>query len=1029
MFDDDDDDDENSISSDFNEQDYPLGVSASRVDFSLEDLEALVSQEEDQLDIADEDEDTAGSENELALKEAGYIITDDMSMKVLQALCDREEIIGKINKGDFNRALHSMLADLNGTLTSSRATLPENQSNSDDIVNLAATLYSDAEELAFIVQPVCAIISNLCKTNTNVTADQVFEELLNNPVFSSDKAFQANTKKIRKNVEYITPLLVARYQQNRKESEQRTAYRQQVVQTTLPFLFDMLEQTRNHCYDDVSIIRQVIRKENKNVIVCGGCSETFILETPILSLVLADAERPADRVKKVVPRPIVCPHCGKIHFFLPNDYENVESVITDKLSRIINSAIDFSNSFSVGSSIISSTPTNDNVLLIISYLMVQTADSISSDSYVNINVDSIVNGEKIIKSVEQVVTTNTNEYVEAAINFYKLLNALPDTFSSLSANNYSSGFDDNTNSAFSGYSAEQSSLDYHKAALILATNAGNSYKDLKNAAVFSLLIAIRDNSILSKYLLPNSEASYYCYDQFMKTVSADKVTNLPPQTYRQVASIYYAFMKDETPFDPDNKAQYDFIVSQMESLNRVIQSIRSDFTKTRRCILESMQKLEECLAFTKILKIDSISLQDLLSLFTPSNTDEILVFNLIDRITDKMVINHCAESFYESWSLLDIVSKTSINQAIVQCVDSKKINTTITNALKPLLKNVVHSTVIEKVFHRVKLLSASSLEQLHELSTLYKAMKYYDFCHLLAGVGDTLKSSLDSIVSEEVQHECIYMVSALVTNCVNAIRLNGVLLTEQQFYLGQKGAGFTDEELASYEGLDQIHFARYVPFRLKGESLADYVSRYKQLIKDNKLSILNSRDYLSEFDKFSDYSILLTFGSSLYAAELNSYTKTMFISCLVDLCCNHLSEKHALSLLGLNSNVIKMYYENDYSFASDVCENKSLLQTYFNVVNGIYLTTIDSYVFDMQNSLETFKVHSHDDLSKVMSFYDIKGTFTEFSMLPDNIRAKPVAGDKRQPFVADDDLDYDSKESAFSELLCYIEDPEIRELF
>lgn len=524
-------------------------------------------------------------------------------------------------------------------------------------------------------------------------------------------------------------------------------------------------------------------------------------------------------------------------------------------------------------------------------------------------------------------------------------------------------------------------------AYYVAQCTGHRYDELKMQAFYSLLTFISENALLNKALNGNEIASLENKLIVIQDNNCD-FKLLTDIAYGDMLALCYSLYPEDRRIVEDAYKRGRAYVKQLLELKIAI--LEEQIVKLRKKRLEIITDLEQCivpLSFCKIVHYQSCPISSVISYVLDER-----IFDLLNLVSDRMIINNYAGEFYNYWRKLNIVKKSVLTSVFVTESSKTNVKDRIIKILSDKL--YLHTTNYYEWFGMCFEMSPIQQEPFHRITTMIKNCNYYKFCAELLSIQNISKLPLG-------MDYCVKLGNSISAQLQKAKEV--ISQKEYEFYLSRD---FTPEELRDYdEEFSMLIFGRYIPKRRTHETPAEYVKRYNKIAVDGSICTDEYYDNADFFDQFEHLSFI-SCSSLLYEMQYHNYMSSTFMLSLIYFLISNGNLESVCGTLGLSethlytiSNCLTSLKFDDLNFG----DNAALLR----IMNGYYFTNIRDMMYDMFQNIGQIIVKPSVGLCNLSNYFSLKDALGKvFEQAAAAIRA--------------DDEMYDDLERAENEIALFI---------
>lgn len=677
---------------------------------------------------------------------------------------------------------------------------------------------------------------------------------------------------------------------------------------------------------DGKFIKQVFRRGDNFTYYCTCCDKEVRLPNNIISYVLYAAERD-DSNASIMPHLIVCPECGQEHLLAFTQYLSIRNALSAIYKPSASELFKFLCKVSTGTAITKINPSLQDI-------------AGGMDLICDLGLDERFDEKVITKKPSNLGATiyTDLEYDRAIEDFYNklLIFGKPKEESIMPLDNMEDDMlleklDEmeipNSADLMSGH------LSYKEVALCVTSELSMSYQVTKNRALYSLIMFLSEYDYLRAFLDCTN-----LWDLQNKLVVLNKADNINANDKEYIA--YYRQIASEI-----NRGD----IESLEELKSVMIAHRTEITKeieslkaSRAELIDFIERNLDLFAHTKILNINQISFREIAKFCNSTQFSKFL-----DELTDRMIINNYSEKFAETLFKSSVLRGLKVKTCLLNMADGDTLQDSLLHTLEQ--KRI---SVPAPIAARFRYVSANHLKGIKEASKALKNYEYYNFIEALSQVEDP--STLISLDADSKLQQAVNLAKIKWDELKHCDYV--------QFYLKDFTKNEIDEIDPSFRAeLAHMVFGKYVPKRLEGESLTEYIVRYRNLDNNGLLSADISYDYSEYFEEFKDYFIAIIAGSNILDLNYGNFAIANFVRSWLYLVTNHFDREYGIGSLGykeqyfnrlsaLNSYVIKEHY---FEFVDNT----------YRVLNGIYFDASGEFVNQYLEAYDSYTLNERADLS------------------------------------------------------------------
>lgn len=778
---------------------------------------------------------------------------------------------------------------------------------------------------------------------------------------------------------------------------------------TKDFLIDsgILDCIKGVERDSIHYVKQIKHSKGSYFCNCEVCGSDFEFSDFIATFIVYN-----QRSKQkffVLPHVFSC-DCGAVYCFPQIDIDVLSKALQNSiLSNIKAFMLRYSN-ISRGTSLYSYDVSIKAAQPSLSYLIFNEDDFTKP-----LQITSNSGGDSL--------TQSTNEYRNAVTRFYSMLklfdhNAIPKVMKSdeIAKKSNVFAFDDllsdlaaeNTQAAESISKAEleksvkdvgfiQDHLDFKELAIYFCKMLSLDYNVTKNKAFFSLLISLKENSLIAELI---DFSKIYRLGSLLKFLDLYEV--LPAfdvEQFTELKILACQFVDADTiegildlQNDTDGK---ESLLKILKTVKYEISSKLKSLEKNSLSFVRDIQKFELLLGHTKIVNITQTKLLDFLALCKDTN-----LYASFDRITDRMICYSYAEEFYEVYKTFNIFSKSSLRAGVEEKASGHIIGTAMRDKIDAICE--LDGSLTDRMMNRVDLSNVEEILKLKKLGDSFKKLNFYNFSIAICELNDynSFSKILDGAFLKPLRGFFNYGLEAAkkFTSDWDS-QLSYVF---QEFEVNEINELFVDfPEIFEKD----FEFPRFVPKREKGESAQEFAKRF---LNPSKTFVGSGWDSAKPFYDFKDFFCLLFSLCKFTDAEYHSYTKFEFVVQLVNLATDRKVRKKSSSkdLLGINDEISNLItWEVQHSNFSIDTKNVDMM---LKMHSGVYMTSLEKEMDIFSEELSRRSICVSDNLAQICNSFNSVGFLEAL-----------VSRDEESFAVSDGAQGENDYEEAINELILY----------
>lgn len=875
------------------------------------------------------------------LEEGGYHDLDELSYDQLLYLKSRLDDINR--EDEINNVIYDAISSIKSaitTLATSKATISSIDYDKDrNIIDKLKSGQVPNEISDTNLNVIFTIINNLYNDMANpddLTVDIVYDYLSANTDINLAE-LEDNQEVVFNYLESIVNQIVTMRKHTIKKNKDEKTSRKVLADYLLREELDLVNKFWKNYRDGdeikINFIKQIYNINNEFYYKCEHCGEMVKIDKVIATYIAFPTEK--SRYTHMFIKIFHC-NCGWGSIFTDKDYKLLKKSLEGGISPSINQFVDKLVSFSKGAS----------------NLRVKVPSSIIPDVFDSLLIGTSKKETEVSHDKEAPKYTSMNlrigddEFKMAVRQFYARLQGMYNKREVLAKTNTNDSSEqtalpeqDNSSPvrmvANKDYTynsrANSNKLSYSEVAYYICNMLSKDYVATKNSAIFSLLFSLSENRNINEYINCTSLWDLKAIVTLLDSNINIRPDCVPIEVMTELVTIDAFYSSDITANSREIKIddmnfRKSVFASLKEKRNVLAERIQ-ELEKTRKIIIQHLDKCKEALSHTNIYNMSQYKLID----FDCIVNDEEM-FALVDEVSDRMIINYYAEDFYSVWASMHIVNTSNLNNILTNYTDNEAVKASLGRLLQKMFESYgipISLDIINDYFYVTYQLSQNKLKQLKDLSIAFDKGNYYRFCKVLTEIPVNSNTLLSRDFTE-------YFNRFIEEVKPKAEKFMQRYPTEQDYYLSQ----FAPEEIAMIDfESNPVKFSRYLPKRLKGESIINYVSRYEELSKESSLNKYNSLDYGNGFTELYEWYPLIYSCSLLYNSEYHSFATGTFMCQLLNLIVNYGDRNSKLPILGITESILNILDNSLYVIDSnDLCMDS--LETQYKVLFGTYFTSI-----------------------------------------------------------------------------------------
>ena len=619
----------------------------------------------------------------------------------------------------------------------------------------------------------------------------------------------------------------------------------------------------------LNVILQIIKKGDKFFCKCCNCGNEIILETSVVQAIIFDnitiRKYATDLALKqllqkvvVLPLPINC-KCGHTHILSNLDISDATINFLEKNKANITLTTELTNSLST------------------------TKINLSAAILLRNNQNSII--KEIVSDYSDPIEINTsisyddNEYWKAVESLYNKIYTIK-----------------NQKVIFNN----KEQLTYKQLANYLANNLSLNYKYVKNKCIFSIILWIKENKFLDKFLdiknLIQLQKEAFDLNILQKIKDFEEVDK-----NKKLLLLKYV----DKEYEKLNTNELQTVIN--ESYNNKLSELEKH-KKCREKVINTLIENKDLMSYIKIINTSASTTELYASIMADPR-----IANLIDEISDRMIITNYSENF--SYNLARMHSIKNALKSIENSIDKEEATKNLHRIIKSLklqdlktddsiygtLSDIIN-IITNRFFCLYKDTSTITLEDVAKAATF---IKNADIFNAVLYINKSKNLSFDILgTKNEKLVNAVYDISNnlnVFTNYKDAF----------EFYLEK--AGFTLDDIRKNKALlDGIKFSYRIPKRIPNETMSDYYIRFKD---STELENNNSNLYTDYFNNFSDQIenfTLILLASLVHDIGYKHYLSSVLTIGLSEYLIKATNKDNALEILKCNNSIFSILEKNMY---------------------------------------------------------------------------------------------------------------------
>ena len=825
--------------------------------------------------------------------------------------------------------LSQMFSDVKNGIQSSKATLNKTLSSIriDESIMPKPDGNIDNDFAVFVWETICRCI-NEKKDSKNlheeITVNYIVTKLVHNNI-PEKYSYCIDDSSFFRFLEEAIPVAISAFMHSYQNIKSAEMQREKVTSYLLKAEQEAISSIENA---KCSFIAQAFRDVDKYYYYCQGCDKLMELSGDIVSYILYESEQ-ENFQDAIIPRLIKCPECGKEHLFSLSWYLDIKKHLQQSYKKGTDEIFKYLSKVSSGTAITRILPSMSTIM-----------DGINLVVDFENNVQE-TNTKLENQSVAEPTLFADDEYKEAIDNFNKRLLLFDSTKITKSIATVEDSLEEDFDTVSFTNVDETSTSNYISAkelAKCITSELALNYQIIKNKALYSLIMVFNEYSFISDIL---DRKNYWELENRLTFLQKlDMITN----NDKEYISLLHVLYKDIVRDSSNGAVDFDTLVHELKNYRNNIKEHLRQMDDAYDKLLNNLKTNFDLLAHTRILNINQSNYFMLTGYLNDSS-----LASIIDNLTDQMIINNYAEQYAHVLFKSSVLNNSNLKNSLISLADGQRIRATVCDYFYKQYDYIISGSLQA----RLEFVSANHLAPLKNAADALKNYEYYNFIEALS----TIKN-YNTLISLEADKQ----LKALVELARDEKAKMG---THSEYYLRDFDKTEIDSlEPASRATLMYISFGRFVPKRLVGESLADYLVRYKQLEESNHLSIVEHYDYAMNFKKFEQFFLVVIAGYNVLDLECDNFALANFIRCWLLLCRTDFDRTKGLMLLGYSEEYIRRLNALcTYSFSINDFTGVTKLM---KLVTGRYVTPVQVIMSRYYDELEKITLNERFDFTKFL---------------------------------------------------------------
>lgn len=918
-----------------------LEDSCININFGFDDFDDF--EIENQIDVSLKQEEEIETEDDLKYKKLkeeigslGYHLAEDIDYEQLLWFKSRERKINRSSLSVFCNRVETDLHIIFDKLQNSKATLAPQMSlfSDNEQERMQINAGNSNLDVRFIIQ-VRNCVMELYLKKQDVSAKEVFDEMVLEQKYDSSYLI-SHPKQAMRHLEAIVPATIASFKSILSKRKKGAMYRNEISNKLLrPELEEFRKLKMLVSKEKLNYIRQFSLKENAVVLKCSSCNRESRFHD-IMSIIAFPTEN--GNFFAQVPKALSC-SCGNSYVFLDSEYELLLKEFLKGERPQMDETISAAAKYAVGSAFFRLVPPLTLLETNLDYLIV--SDALNNETKNSHKAEST-------KRIQEIAISDF-DLEDAVTRFYKGLAR----FKKLD---------------FQTGKESKGSLSYAQIAFFISNTLSLDYRTLKNKAIFSLLFYFSENPLLSSIL---DSRSIWDIENYLVLIenAGTKDIEFDKENYSNLSVIHSLLFRDEKLNPNDN------VVTLLKKRKNEIEAIIERKKETRKLIIEQLLHYKDMLAFCKIINLSGFKLSDYDAI-----VDCPELFQLIDKVSDKMIITNYCGDYYNIWKKYGIANKTSLNQLLSKSAFEVKNLSKIKGLVKKMLEK---ETININRFNTCAVLVTQHSKVLADMYKAFCREDFYDFYQAVLKLPEKIELQFD----ESLDWLYTQMVSDIKTKFKS---LKGKTKLEYQL------SDFSSDELKKFrkiknlEQLSDLALDNLIPQRLENEDINDWVSRYLKYKNENS-SAPQYNNLKNDFYKIKQYFAFIAVLPLLSNFDFKEYTSSIFMLRLLETAVKDCSFKGALNIINLSEQQYKLLVDMMYTFDIGKFEWKEPRMSY-RVLNGIYYSYVRPHVEHYLNKYTSMILHTSSPIENKNNLFSIRKIIADLSAVEETALSEEQEG-------------------------------------
>lgn len=502
---------------------------------------------------------------------------------------------------------------------------------------------------------------------------------------------------------------------------------------------------------------------------------------------------------------------------------------------------------------------------------------------------------------------------------------------------------------------EDARLSFKLMSALISVTISEDYQTIKNQALYSLISIFQENPLFLEVMDGNNLWNCKMLQFSIGRLLKKSEYNIEDRENALVCynSLFEHKLKSVKDMTDEKIAEVVAYLPKLEEKYKTLQ-------RNKDMLTDAIRKSKDTLAFTKIIKVTSVSLAALESIIT---SDELAV--LFDEITDRMIITNFSDKFYDVFLMMSKTHATTLkgfenavdaNTAIAAC--EKYVTTKVKDDIR---QHVATQPVAYEYFSLATDISSNTWEPCSKLNN------YLHTCNVY-GVISTI-NELNTVNSRQISTEFSKVFKESLEHVQGLI--HEIPSNQHIYYLTD--VGFSKSEIDEYIGSIDFHFNRYMLLREDNESLDSYLARLRDAINNGTLRSFPNKDYYDELKDYVCDLFILCSGVYFYSLESDKFIMSAFIISLINTYVRYVPQKLTLNKFGISDELFNLVRTNLYTIQYRPGHGRLAHE----LLDTNYISDLAALFAEWSDKYNEYIIHATDDLHDFSKFFDIGNTINE----------------------------------------------------